>query len=355
VLVAPDSFGGTLSPREAAGAIATGWSRGRPDDEVALQPLSDGGDGLLDAVDPRAGQLHHVEVSGPRGHPIDAVFALDGGRAVIESARACGLALLAQDQRDPLMTTTWGVGQLLRAARDAGASEMLVGLGGSATVDGGAGAVGALGFRALVAGGSGLKVGGWDLPRVTAIEPGWADDWSDVHVTLLADVTTPLSDAAAIYGPQKGADAPAVEHLARGLAAWADVAERSFNRPGLRDEPGTGAAGGLAFGLAAAIEARIVRGAAIVADLVGLDEQLAGADLVITGEGRLDATSAAGKVVGEVVARARAGGIRVAAVCGQVLEHPEGLEDVEAASPRGPGPDPAESVATAAQRLAGRI
>lgn len=241
------------------------------------------------------------------------------------------------------------------AARDAGATDILVGLGGSATVDGGAGAIAALGFRTLVADGSGLKVGGQELPRVAAVEPGWVDDWGTVTVELLADVTTPLPQAAAIYGPQKGADGAAVEILAAGLTAWADVVEAAFDRPGLRHEPGTGAAGGLAFGLAAAVTGGIVPGAARFGDLVGLEEQIAAADLVVTGEGRLDATSGAGKVVGEVVTMAAAAKTRVVAVCGQVAEQLGGLDDVEVAAPGGPGPNPAESVADAAQRLAGRI
>ncbi|MDX1510042.1 MAG: glycerate kinase, partial [Nitriliruptorales bacterium] len=231
----------------------------------------------------------------------------------------------------------------------------LVGLGGSATVDGGAGAVTALGFRPLVADGSGLRVGGHDLAGVRRIMSGWEADWSGIRVDLLADVTTTLPEAAATFGPQKGANPEGIARLDAGLRAWADAVEEAFGRPGLRNEPGSGAAGGLAFGLSASIGGRILPGAATVADLVGLSAAINEADLVITGEGRLDATSSHGKVVGEVLQRARDAEVEVGAVCGQVLDRLSGLADVEAASPDGPGPDPVGDVAAAAERLAQRI
>ena len=354
-MIAPDSFGGTLTPVEAARAIEAGWRRERPSDETILLPLSDGGEGFLEVLAHSAADVVPVEVSGPRGLPVEASFRLEAdGSAIIESARACGLSLLAEDERDPLLTTTWGVGELLEAARQAGARHIIVGLGGSATVDGGAGAVTALGFRSLVADGSGLKVGGHDLARVARITSGWEGDWGDIRVDVLADVTTTLPDAAATFGPQKGAGAEDIPRLEAGLRAWADVVEDAFGCPGMRDEPGSGAAGGLAFGLAASIGGRILPGAATIADLVGLSEVIEAADLIVTGEGRLDATSTQGKVVGEVLDRARQAGIEVMAVCGQVVDRPSQLRDVEEASPDGPGPDPAAAVADAAQRLAER-
>lgn len=357
VVIAPDSFGGTLDPVEAAAAIARGWARARPDDVVDRLPLSDGGEGLLAAL--RAGPFADAEVrtgdvADARGLATDADWLLAGDTAVIESARACGLARLAPDQRDPLRTTTWGVGQLLDAAREAGATRILVGLGGSATVDGGAGALSGLGFRLTVADGSGLKVGGQDLPRVTGAARTWVADWAGIEVELLADVTDHLAAAPARYGPQKGADEDAVRHLRRGLAAWRDVVERDLGvEPALAEAAGSGAAGGLGYGLAAGLGARLRPGAARVAELVGLDEAVRGADLVVTGEGALDATSLSGKVVGTVLERV--GAVPVAAVVGRVGgEQPAELRAVDQAAPDGPGEDPAQQVAAAAGRLARR-
>ncbi len=364
VVIAPDSFGGTLDPVEAAQAIAAGWREARPDDDVILRPMSDGGEGMLVALeralveDGQVVERRTTEVVDPRGLAVDADWLLvdDGRTAVIESALACGLALVADDRRDPRMTTTWGVGQLLTAAATAGASRVLVGLGGSATVDGGAGALSGLGFRVTVGDGSGLKIGGEDLPRVASIAPGWVDP--AVHaleeVVVLADVQTVLADAAATYGPQKGADDAAVAHLAGGLEVWAEVVETTFGCPGLRHQPGTGAAGGLGFALAAALGARIVPGAAELGALIGLGKAIEGADLVVTGEGRLDATSQDGKVVGLVSSQARPG--RCVLIVGQADDAArEAHGQVEVAAPRGPGIDPASEVAAAARRMAERV
>jgi glycerate 2-kinase len=360
VVVAPDGFGGTLSAREAAQAIAAGWRSVRAADELDLVPLSDGGEGLLDAIATAEDTWLTTEVVGPHGHPVEAALLLrPDGSAVIESAQACGLALLPPARRTPMPATTWGVGELLDAAREAGARRVLVGLGGSATVDGGAGALSGLGFRLRVEDGSGLKIGGGELARVRAVAPGWAADWRGVDVVLLADVTTQLADAARVFGPQKGASPADVEVLARGLGRWADVAERDLaGGRRLRDLPGSGAAGGLGFGLACALDATFVPGAATVADLQGLPAALDGADLVVTGEGRVDATSAQGKVVGHVAGIAADRGLAVAVVAGAIdgdVLAAAGLATLaEAAAPAGPGPDPAEEVAAAAARLAAR-
>lgn len=360
VVLAPDSFGGTLGPRAAAAAIAEGWQRSRPGDDLVIVPLADGGEGLLDALAGPDDTWLTTEACGPLGRPIDSGLLLRAdGSAVIETALVSGLGLIPADRRDPLLATTYGVGELLDAARDAGCDRILVGLGGSATVDGGAGALTGLGFRLSVADGGGLKVGGRDLHRVVAADPGWArDGWGEVQLTLLADVSTVLADASRRFGPQKGATPDAVDVLERGLAAWADVAERDLaGGATLRTLPGTGAAGGLGFGLLAGLGGRLVPGAAAVADLLDLDGALAGAGLVVTGEGRLDATTAEGKVVTEVLARASAAGVPVAAVVGQLARDAVrgALTDVEEAAPAGPGEDPEEEVAQAAERLAARI
>jgi glycerate kinase len=358
VVVAPDGYGGTLTAREVAAAIAEGWRAVRPDDELVLVPMSDGGEGLLDVVATSADTWITTEVAGPHGHPVEAALLLrsDGG-AVIESAQACGLHLVAEDRRTPGLATTYGVGQLLDAARDVGATRLLVGLGGSATVDGGTGALNGLGLHLTVADGSGLKIGGDDLHRVRHVAWGWADDWDDVEVVLLADVAHVLAEAAPVFGPQKGATEVEAVALREALETWADVAERDLDGPVQRDDPGTGAAGGLGFGLGRALPgACLAQGVDVVAGLVGLDAALRGADIVITGEGRLDPTSFGTKVVGGVTDRALAAAVPTLAVVGAVTPGTEvGDLQVEAASQGGPGPDPAGDVAAAVSRAAGRL
>lgn len=357
VVVAPDGFGGTLSAKEAARSIADGWRDQRPGDEVVELPLADGGEGLLDVVEAPTDQRITTEVAGPLGHPLEADWLLrDDGSAVIDSSLACGLARVPEDQRTPMRTTTYGVGQLLETARQAGANRILVGLGGSATVDGGSGALLGLGFRLQVEDGAGLKIGGEDLHRVAHAERGRAASFDDVEVVLLSDVTTVLADAAPVFGPQKGATPDDVAQLTGALEVWADVAERDLvgGEP-LREIEGTGAAGGLGFGLACGIGARFVPGAQTVADLVGLQEALEDADLVVTGEGRLDATSFHGKVVGTVVDVAGSRDLPVLAVVGQVREGGDRLAGVVAASPDGPGEDPAADVRAAAASLAAEV
>lgn len=359
VLVAPDGFKGTLTAREAAEAIAAGWAHVRPGDALDLLPLADGGDGLCEVLArPQDRWLDH-EVVGPLARPVTARALLRAdGTAVVESAAACGLHLVPERQRTPMVTTTFGVGELLQAVVDAGARHVLVGLGGSATVDAGLGALTGLGYRLREADGSGLKVGGGELHRLATIEPGWVPDLSHIEVELLADVETRLADAARVFGPQKGATPAEVEQLTAGLAHVAGVVGRDLpHGAGCAHLPGSGAAGGLGFALAAALGARFVPGAARVADLVGLPAALSGAELVVTGEGRLDATSLSGKVIGALLERASAAGdIPVAAVVGHLdPPAPEQLLAVEAASPGGPGDDPRAEVAAAAQRLAARV
>lgn len=355
VVIAPDGMGGLLPADDVAAALARGWQRERPDDRVVQVPMSDGGEGLLGVLRGADDRVETVEVAGPRGHPVDApVLLRPDGTAVVESAHACGLALLAPEWRDPLHATTYGVGELLDAARGLGARHVLVGLGGSATVDGGAGALTGLGFRLRVADGSGLKVGGGELRRIDRIERTWvAPAWGDVDVELLADVRTPLAEAARTFGPQKGAVPEAVEQLEAALQAWARVVGRDLDVPDLATRAGTGAAGGLAYGLAAGLGARLVPGAARVADHLGLDAALGGADLVVTGEGRVDATSWEGKVVGEVHRRARASTVPVALAAGVADDAviPQEVVGVERA-PAAAAEEARDAVAAAGARLA---
>jgi glycerate 2-kinase len=357
VVVAPDGFGGTLAADAAAAAISAGWRRARPHDLLVTVPMSDGGEGLLRAVATPGDAWQHVEVAGPHGHPVESPWLLRAdGTAIVESATACGLHLVPRDRRDPMLATSYGVGQLLEAVRRAGVRRVLVGLGGSAPVDGGSGALGGLGFRVMVADGSGLRIGGDDLHRVARIAPGWSGNWSDMEVVLLADVATPLPEAAATCRPQQGESPAQVERLADALSTWADVVARDLT-PGrdLREDPGSGAAGGLGFALAAAIGARFAPGVQAVAELVGLPAAVAAADLVVTGEGRLDATTRSGKVVAHVASLADGAGVPTVAVVGQVGAEPSALADVEAAAPDGPGDDPAAEVAAAAWRLGERV
>jgi glycerate 2-kinase len=360
VVIAPDGFGSTLGAREAADAIAEGWRRVRGDDEVALVPLSDGGEGLLATIATAEDTWLGVEVAGPLGHPVEAALLLrPDGTAVVESARAGGLLLVPPGRRSPMTTTTYGVGELLDAAREAGAQRIVVGLGGGATVDGGAGALTGLGFRLRVEDGSGLKIGGGEVHRVRGVEQGWAADWSGIELVLLADVGTGLADAARVLGPRTGATPTDVDALTRGLAVWADVAERDLAGIGrYRHVPGSGAGGGLGFGLACGLGARFEPGAATVARMQGLPAALEGADLVVAGTGRLDASSGHGEVLGHLVAAAAAAHVRTAAVAGLVdatrAGTPPPVDLVEEVAPTGAGAVPAAEVATAARRLAER-
>ncbi|RDI34734.1 glycerate kinase [Lentzea flaviverrucosa] len=295
VLIAPDSFKGTIDAAGAAEAIAAGWRAVRPHDELRCLPLADGGEGTLAALTTVGTQLVAARVLDPVGRAIDAQWALTrDGTALVELASAAGLPLLAEPA--PLTASTFGFGQLLRAAAGhPGTRRIVAALGGSATTDGGAGALTALGAVFRTAEGIPIASGGLntiasaDLSAL--IPPG--------DVVCLVDVDTPLlgpTGAARRFAPQKGANDGAVALLEAGLARFAAVLG------GDRDAPGAGAAGGTAFGLAAAWGARLVPGARFVADLAGLPAALEWADLLITGEGRLDEQSWSGKVVGHALA-----------------------------------------------------
>lgn len=320
--MAPDKFAGTLTAAEAARAMAAGWRRARPGDEVREVPMADGGEGTLAVVAAAVpdARRHEVEVADARGRATTAAWlGLPDGRALVEAAQACGLSRLAPADRDPLLTTSYGVGQLLRAAADGGATAIVVGLGGSATVDGGVGMAIALDARLRREDGNGVRVGGrWagDLVRAEAGPP------LGVPVTIASDVDNPLlgpSGAAAVFGPQKGADAAGVALLEANLTTVADVVERDLgNGRRWRDAPGAGAAGGLGFALMAFCGAEVVAGAAAIADLAGLEGALDGAGVVVTGEGSLDAQSEQGKAPAYVRDRARHHGARVYAVAGRI-------------------------------------
>lgn len=342
VLVAPDTFGSVLTAREVAATIADGWRAGAPHDEVDPCPLADGGPGFVDTLHAAlGGETVPVTVTGPLGAPVPAVLLLvdgPGGRtAYVESAHAIGLPLVPLDRRDPTRTTTHGVGELLVAARRAGARRVVVGLGGSSTNDGGAGMLVGAGLDAppgrLDAGGGALAgLGPGDLAGLRALRAAWAD----VELVAATDVDVPLlglQGASAGFAPQKGATPEQAQTLERALGDLAHAATTALAddlrpdllagaRPSsaaarLTAAPGAGAAGGLGFGLAL-LGARVVPGAALVAQHVGLDDRLAASDLVVTGEGRLDWQSLHGKVASEVAERALRHGIPTVVLAGEV-------------------------------------
>jgi len=322
IVVAPNSFKGSLSATQAARAIARGVHDVFPDAEVVEIPIADGGDGTVEAlVTARGGSYRWVNVDGPLGDPVLASFGLiDAGRtAVVELASASGFELISAARRDPRKTSTYGFGQLLEAARLEGASSVIAGIGGSATNDGGAGMAQALGYRLLDRDGLDIPRGGIALLRLeridgTRLHPGWRS----IKVMVACDVTNPLTGpngASHIYGPQKGADPVTVLQLDRALAHLAGAFEREFHI-NVADIPGAGAAGGTGAGLMAFLDARLTPGAALVIDTSGFDGALKGADLVITGEGRVDGQTAYGKAPGEVAKRAKAARIPVLLMAG---------------------------------------
>jgi glycerate kinase len=358
VLVAPDGFKGALEAGAAAAAIARGWSAARPQDGLELCPLSDGGEGFVAAMGP-GGTWGRAEVPGPLGDPVEAAWVRlpDGDTVAIELAAAAGLVQVPPERRDPLTTTTYGIGRLIVAAwAERPFRRLLLGLGGSATVDGGAGLLEALGVRLLDAAGHPVPRGGGGLTQLATV------GLEECHpvlrtcaITVACDVDHPLlgpGGAAPVFGPQKGADAAAVARLEAGLARWADALEAATG-VATGDVPGTGAAGGVFAGLLAVAGAVRASGFDLVAEAVGLEARLARADLVVTGEGRLDATSFAGKVPGQLARRCRAHGLRCLVLAGGVT--PEGEASLAAlggaALPLVPGPIGLEEACLRAEPL----
>jgi len=315
IVVAPNAFKGTLSAMEAAAAIARGVRQAFPDAEIIEIPVADGGDGTVEAlVSAHRGAHGSVEVEGPLGEPVQATYGLiEGGRTgVVELASASGLALVPPGKRDPRRTSTFGFGRLLDAVRKARVQEIIAGIGGSATNDGGAGMAQALGYRLLDRAGRDLPRGGAALVWFEWIDPsGFDSGWQSVKVMVACDVTNPLTGpqgASHVYGPQKGADEEAVRELDEALAHFAAVIERDLGRR-VADVPGAGAAGGAGAGLLAFLGASLVPGAPLVVEASGFDRAVSGARLVITGEGRADGQTAFGKAPGEVARRAKAAGV----------------------------------------------
>jgi glycerate kinase len=328
VLVAPDKFKGTLSAAEVAARVAAGLAGAGYQGEVVTLPVADGGDGTVDAAVAAGYRRVEMGVRGPVGKAVNAAFALLDGTAVIEAAQACGLSRMPAGEFAPLTATTRGVGELMVMAVRMGAKRIVLGVGGTASTDGGAGLVQALGARLNAAPGVELPPGGAALAKLTAIDMSRLRDLSSVEFLLATDVDNPLlgpNGAAAVYGPQKGASPADVELLEAALTQWADIAEEAVVARGdgsqlrFRDQAGAGAAGGLGFAAMLFLGARMRPGIEFLLELGSFRDRLEGARLVITGEGSLDEQTLRGKApVG--VARATAGhdpAVPVVAVAGR--------------------------------------
>lgn len=325
IVVAVDSFKGLMRSDEAGSIIARALERELPNDEIVVIPIADGGEGTADAVVLAAGgELRSTTVSGPCGSPVVAPYGVlpDGETAVIEIAAASGIELVPPDARDPLTTTTFGAGELLRTVIEAGARVILIGIGGSATVDGGVGMAQALGYRLYAADGGEVGRGGGELERVERIDDREVlPELAACRIRVACDVANPLlgeRGAARVFGPQKGAGPAVVERLEAGLANLAEV----WRRHGMLDavdQPGDGAAGGLGAGLRAFCSAELCSGAELIAEITGFDREIGSADLLVTGEGRTDRQTEDGKLCSVLAAKARVAGVRTVLISGAVV------------------------------------
>ncbi|MCE3552789.1 glycerate kinase [Pseudonocardia sp. RS11V-5] len=331
IVVAPDKFKGSLTAAEVAARVAAGIAAVDPGATVVQVPVADGGDGTVAAALAAGYQRVPVRAAGPLGEPVDTAFALHGDVAVVEMADVSGLRLLLPDRLAPRQAGSAGTGEVVRAALEAGARTVILGIGGSASTDGGAGLVQALGARLLDAAGADLPPGGAALEALDRIDlSGLHPGVRDARFVVACDVDNPLlgpTGAAAVYGPQKGADDADVAHLDTALARWADVVDAAIDRKGLRDVAGAGAAGGVGYAALALLDADLRPGIELVLDLVGFAERLRGADLVITGEGSLDEQTLSGKAPAGVAAAAAAAGVPVVTVSGRVTLTAEQLRD----------------------------
>jgi len=358
IVIAIDSFKGSLTAVQACDIVAAALRAERPGAELVAVPMADGGEGTAAALMATAGgEWIARPVTGPLPEMrVEAGFVwLPQTRtAVVEMATASGLQLLSQRQQDPLRTTTYGTGELIAGAIEHGAERVLLGVGGSATVDGGVGAATALGWRFLTADGQDIALGGAGLAEIHRIVP--PETWMRAEVEVLCDVDNPLCGphgAARVYGPQKGATPEMVEALEAGLSHLATLVKEHLGRD-VRDLPGAGAAGGLAAGAVAFMNARLVSGIGTVMSHSGLAEALADADWVITGEGCLDGQSLRGKVVSGVTRAAQTTGAKVAVLAGQVRLSPAQYRaaGIEAAVPCvDAGADVRDAIANAAALL----
>ena len=331
IVVAPDSFKGSVSALEAAYAIEQGIRRVFPEAVIEKVPMADGGEGTVQSlVDATGGHIHTRRVLAPLGNEVDAKFGIlaDGETAVIEMASASGLTLVAPDQRNPLLTTTYGTGQLIHAALEAGCRCLIIGIGGSATNDGGVGMAEALGVRSLDADGKQILRGGGNLGQLRSIDiTGLHPAIAEAETVVACDVNNPLTGpegASHVYGPQKGATPEMIETLDECLGHFDEILTETLGRS-FNDIPGAGAAGGLGAGLMAFLNAELKLGVDIMIDAVKLEKRVKGASLVFTGEGQLDFQTAFGKTPVGVAKIAKAHNIPVIAIAGGIAEGAEAV------------------------------
>lgn len=319
VVIAIDSMKGSLSSVEGGKAIADGVHRVFPDAVCDVRPLADGGEGTLEAlVAGLGGELREITVTGPAGKPVAAVYGIIGNTAVIEMARAAGITLVTGDEKNPLLTTTYGVGEMIADAVAHGARKFIVGIGGSATNDGGVGMLQALGFKFLDFSGSELPRGGAALGNLARIDKTQAlPELSDCVFKIACDVTNPLlgpNGASAVYGPQKGATPEMVAELDEALGVYASVADGDANFPG------AGAAGGLGFAFKTFLDGELKSGVQLVLEETGFEDRVRDADIIVTGEGRLDEQTVMGKAPIGVARIAKKYGKKVIAFSGCVTD-----------------------------------
>ena len=330
VLIASDSFKGCLSSEEVAGAVSAVIRELFPTCETVCLPMADGGEGTAEALQEALGGFFRAKtVQGPLDEPVEAAYLQAGTLAVVEMARASGLPLVPPEQRNPSLTTTYGTGELIADAIRQGCRDFLVGIGGSATNDGGMGVLAALGWRFLGADGRALRPVGASLGKVQGIDGQNAlPVLKECRFRVACDVDTPFCAAATVFAPQKGADAAMVRTLEKGMDHFAEIVWKHTGVD-LRGIPGTGAAGGLGGALHAFLGAELIPGAELVLDAMGFDAIARGADLVITGEGRMDGQTLQGKAPTAVLAHANRLGIPVLALVGSLAgPKPEGFRDV---------------------------
>jgi len=326
IVIAPQGFKGNLSALQVARAIVSGIKRVLPDAVTTIKPMADGGEGTVPAlVDATGGKIMTKEVTDPLGGRVTAHWGLlsDKVTGVIEMAAASGLPLVPPEKRNPLVTTTYGTGELILAALESGCRKLIIGIGGSATNDGGAGMAQALGAKLVDSKGAALPFGGAALANLERIDVTTLDArLADCEVLIASDVTNPLcgaQGASAVYGPQKGATPQMVAQLDAALAHYADVIQRGLGVE-VKNVPGAGAAGGLGAGLIAFLKAKVIPGIDVVIQASGLVESLKDADLVFTAEGKIDSQTAYGKVPTGVAKKAKEFGLPVIAIAGEVAD-----------------------------------
>ena len=339
IVVAPDSFKGSLTAVEVSDAIEQGVREIFPEAEIVKIPMADGGDGTVQClVNATGGEILREKVTGPLGDEVWASYGILGDKktAVIEMAEASGLTLVPENKRNPLITTTYGTGQLIKFALDQGCRKMIIGIGGSATNDVGAGMVQALGAKLLDKEGEEIGFGGGELKKVFRIDTKYLDNrLSETEVLIASDVSNPLcgpKGAARVYGPQKGATPEMIKKLDESLAYFAEIIKRDLNKD-IKDILGAGAAGGLGAGLMAFLDAELKPGIEIIIEIVKLEQAIKDADLVITGEGKIDSQTIYGKApigVAKIAKKYNIPVIAVAAIIGDDADivHQHGIDNL---------------------------